>query len=125
MDKELYLYYDGACHLCSKEMIFYKQKDPNNLLGLIDITTPDFDPLAEGIPEKDFKRYFHVKRANGEILSGVTAFQSIWDELEIMPTLSTISKTKLGFFIMNAGYYLFALGIRPYLPKKNTSTCKI
>lgn len=122
--KALYLYYDGACHLCSKEINHYKSIDKGNVLGLIDISEEGFDPVKEGIPEVEFDKYFHVKRANGEVLAGVKAFQAIWDELGVMRPLSFMANTRLGLCAMNSVYEVFAFA-RPYLPKKSKEECRI
>lgn len=122
MSKVLYLYYDGACHLCSREISHYKSLDSENILGLIDISAPGFNPENEGLLDKDFNKYMHAKKASGEIVVGVLAFQAIWDELGVMKLMSRVSKNKLGFILMNFVYHFFA-GIRPYLSKKQKTNC--
>ncbi len=123
--KALYLYFDGSCHLCSTEISHYKSVDTNNVLGLIDISSDEFDPVSEGLNEHDFEKYFHVKKKNGEILKGVNAFKAIWDELEIMKPLSFAASTGPGFLVMDSVYKVFA-ALRPYLPKKkNKMGCPI
>ena len=122
--KALYLYYDGACHLCSKEINHYKKIDKGNVLGLIDISDESFDPVKEGISTLDFEKYFHVKKPNGEILAGVKAFQAIWDELGVMKPLSFLANTKLGLCAMKTAYEGFAF-LRPFLPKKKKEECLI
>lgn len=122
--KKLYLYYDGACHLCSKEISHYKSIDSAGVLGLVDISQEGFDPVKEGVSERDFNKYFHVKKENGEVLSGVLAFQAIWDTLGVFRPLSLLSKNPVGYFVMSCVYRTFA-EIRPYLPKKEKESCKI
>jgi predicted DCC family thiol-disulfide oxidoreductase YuxK len=122
---KLKLYYDGACHLCSREIEGYLKKDPNQFLMPIDISGPDFDPEKDGIEVEKANKYFHVKKTTGEILDGVPAFAAIWDTLEILKPLSWFSKTSLGSFAMGSAYKVFA-EIRPLLPKRRgCETCKI
>jgi len=122
---ELKLYYDGACHLCSREIENYLKKDPEQKLMPIDISGPDFDAKTEGLDEAKANKYFHVKTKDGRILDGVEAFAAIWDCLEVFKPLSWLAKTSLGGFAMKSVYSVFA-EIRPLLPKrKGCETCKI
>lgn len=122
---KLKLYYDGACHLCSREIEGYLKKDPKQLLMPVDISGPDFDPEKDGIEVKKANKYFHVKTETGEILDGVPAFAAIWDSLDILRPLSWFSKTSVGGLAMGSAYKIFA-EIRPLLPKrKGCETCKI
>lgn len=124
-DNKLKIFYDGACHLCSREVESYLKVDKAGKLAPIDIAGPDFDPKADGIDEKRANKYFHVKNGKGEILEGVEAFAAIWDSLGILKPLSWFSKTTVGKITMGASYKIFA-EIRPYLPKrKGCETCKL
>jgi len=122
---ELKLFYDGACHLCSREVEGYLKVDQAQKLMPIDISKGDFDAKAEGLDIHRANKYFHVKTKDGEILDGVPAFAAIWDTLGVMKPLSWFSKTSLGRLSMGLSYKVFA-EIRPYLPKrKDCSACKI
>lgn len=124
-ETKLRLYYDGACHLCSREVEGYLRVDKNKKLVPVDISASDFDAESEGVDANLVNKYFHVKNHNGELIDGVEAFAAIWDELGILSPLSWFSKTMLGGFAMHLSYVVFA-EIRPYLPKrKECESCKI
>tara|TARA_B100001248_G_scaffold261761_2_gene254130 strand:+ start:553 stop:933 length:381 start_codon:yes stop_codon:yes gene_type:complete len=121
------IFYDGACHLCSKEVAHYRKEDKDKRLRLVDISQPDFDAASEGLDPKAVNKYFHVKNKNGEILTGVGAFATIWEELNIFRPLAWMAKNPVTRFFMDAGYKVFA-EIRPFLPKKkdcDSGNCQI
>lgn len=119
----LRIYYDGACHLCSREMEYYEQKDQKGLLRLVDISDPYFDPDQEGVDPKRVHRVMHVKREDGEICTDVDAFMAIWNVLPGYYWLSLIVGNPLlrPFFLF--GYYSFAR-LRRYLPRRRGEKCR-
>lgn len=116
--ESLQIYYDGACHLCSKEIEHYRHKDTEKRLHFIDISNPLFDAKAEGLNPQMVQKYFHVKTAAGETLTGVSAFAKIWQTLGIFKTLDRLYRTPGTRQLMDFGYLVFAQ-IRPLLPKKD------
>ena len=121
----LKLYYDGACHLCSREIDTYLKKDEKGILQAVDISSSDFKPELEGLDPQRVHKFFHVKTCDGQVFEGVEAFAAIWDLLGILRPLSWFSKTFVGGFAMRLSYVFFA-EVRPYLPKrKNCESCKI
>jgi len=124
-EKSLNVYYDGACHLCSREVAAYLAADSENTLRAVDISAADFDAQAEGLNKLRANKYFHVKTADGRVLEGVEAFSAIWDTLGVFKRINWVSKTKFGKPVMNFFYKIFA-EIRPLLPKrKDCQSCKI
>jgi predicted DCC family thiol-disulfide oxidoreductase YuxK len=124
--QKLKVYYDGACHLCSREVDMYRKKDPAQKLVLIDISNRDFSAEAEGLDTQDVQINFHVKMPDGRILKGVPAFAAIWNELNIMRPLSTLYSWPGIKQLMDRSYTLFTK-IRPLLPRRQCEdgTCKI
>ena len=118
---QLSVYYDGLCILCSKEMDFYRKKDPDRRISYVDISAENFDPNAEGLENRDINKYFHAKNKNGDILVGVPAFQEIWKTLGIFKGLSYLAKASLTAPLFQMGYLIF-IHARPYLPRKKCDT---
>ncbi len=124
-EEKLKIFYDGACHLCSKEVDGYLKRDRFERLNAIDISNPRFNPNDHGMDPKRVHKYFHVKTQTGQLLEGVPAFAAIWDTLEIFKPLSWFSKTTIGKISMVPSYKVFA-EIRPYLPKrKDCEACRV
>ena len=112
------IYYDGLCPLCSREIDHYrKQKGSENLL-FIDITSPNFDPIKEGLDPLRVHQVMHVRTSDGQIKTGVDAFIVIWKNLPKYHWLSRWAQKSLVRPILNMGYLAFAF-VRPYLPRKS------
>ncbi|MCH2535392.1 MAG: DUF393 domain-containing protein [Bdellovibrionales bacterium] len=124
---EISVYYDGGCHLCSREIDIYKRKDTAHKIAFVDISSPDFNLNTDDVTVDDIHKYFHVKTKNNEWLQGVDAFNKIWEVLNIFKPLQAVAKNNLTRPLMNFGYSLF-VKVRPYLPRKKgceTGTCRI
>lgn len=125
--KKLTIYYDGACHLCSREVETYRSKDQEDRLKLVDISRSDFSAQKEGLDPQEVHRFFHVRKKNGEVVKGLEAFNAIWKELNIFKPLQLMADLPLTRDLMKLGYQAFAK-VRPYLPKRKTcedDSCEI
>src|SRR4051812_39261516 len=77
----LTLYYDGLCHLCSREVAYYRRRaagDPS--VVFLDIAAPGFDPAAHGLDAAAIHREMHVK-VGESVLTGVKAFLALWQRV--------------------------------------------
>jgi predicted DCC family thiol-disulfide oxidoreductase YuxK len=121
LNSPLRLYYDGACHLCSREIEHY-QKLNTGKLRFIDISHPGFE-RQQGFPsKKKLNKYFHVQLPSGEFVEGVDAFVEIWKRLPRYQWASKLAQNSLVHTAMSGGYKVFA-EIRPLLPKKKRPAC--
>ena len=116
-EEKLTVYYDGACHLCSREIDHYRSTDDKCRLDLVDISQPGFDAEAAGLDPDNVEKVFHVKDGDGNIITGVDAFQKIWQTIDTFPLLSKLADNRLSRKGMDMGYNIFAK-LRPLLPKK-------
>ncbi len=119
----LTVYYDGACHLCSREIDHYKKLPKADRVLWKDIADPHFDALKEGRELSEFNRTMHVKRPNGEFFQGVDAFLVIWEVLGKFSWLARIVNSRAGRPVFDLGYATFAR-IRIYLPKRKRDECE-
>lgn len=106
--EKLTIFYDGACHLCAREIDHYKK---------VDIAKKSFDFSNYGIPKKKMHKYFHIRDQNLKIHTGVEAFYLIWRELNIFIFLQKCYELKPLRAMMKIGYQFFAQ-MRPLLPKR-------
>ncbi len=111
------IFYDGACHLCAREIDHYKKIDTENRIEYVDIADPNFNALEEDLDPKMVNKYLHVKDKEGNPITGVDAFIEIWKELPQYNWLAKLAKAPLISPAMRIGYKIFA-EIRPHLPKK-------
>ena len=116
---KLYVYFDGACYLCSAEISIYQKKDLHHVIGFVDISKPAFDAKSEGLDPVEVNRSFHVKKSSGEIVAGVAGFVEIWQTLGIFKPLVWFSKIKITRSLMELGYLFFKTA-RPYLPRRKS-----
>ncbi len=122
-DALLTVYFDGACHLCSREIDHYKTLPRSELIQWKDIADPHFDAPKEGREFADFHRSMHVKRRDGQFLQGVDAFLEIWKVLGRFAWLSRLVTSSWGRPVFDLGYFAFAR-IRVYLPKRKRDQCE-
>jgi demethoxyubiquinone hydroxylase (CLK1/Coq7/Cat5 family) len=72
--------YDGGCPLCRREIALYRSLKPLRPLGWLDVSDAEA-VLPTGASPCDRATYlarFHVRRADGQLLSGAAAFVELW-----------------------------------------------
>ncbi len=116
MTTQLTLFFDGACPLCRREINHYKKKDAKrHLIEFIDITSPPFKASDYDLDDVALHAKMHVKKANGQVVTGVDSFLAIW---ELFPEYRWLKKLVGNPFVKplaHVGYWCFAK-VRPYLP---------
>lgn len=71
----LTVYYDGACPVCRREIGFY-QKRTGQQVSYCDVAA-EASPAPDLTREDALKR-FHVRLADGTLVSGAAAFLALW-----------------------------------------------
>lgn len=69
------VFYDGACPLCRAEIGLYRRSGAQ--AEFCDIS-PDGASLPDGANRDDMLARFHVRRADGRVVSGAAAFAELW-----------------------------------------------
>ena len=69
--------YDGACPLCRREIGIYRKLEPRTPLCFADVSDAAA-PLPPGSTREQLLARFHVRRHDGELLSGARAFLALW-----------------------------------------------
>lgn len=116
------VYFDGACHLCSREIEHYRSKDKTGTLCFVDISHPSFDAPSVGLDRHLVQKFMHIRLPDGTIVTGVDAFVAIWNVLPGYSGLSRVAKLPVVNLLLRGGYHCFA-AIRPYLPKRHRAEC--
>jgi len=117
-NKNIAVFYDGLCHLCSREINHYKKMRGSENIDFVDITNPSFRAETVGLDPVEVHKSLHVLNRSGKIQTGVDAFICIWSELAALRFLVPIAKTAPIRFVLSCFYFIFAK-IRPYLPRKS------
>ena len=119
--KKIKIYYDGACHLCSREIKHYFKlnikRDNEPVFEFIDIANPKFNSKLENLNENNVQKAMHVRDENGDLHVGVNAFIVIWKNIPQYKFMAFFIKLPIVFQLSKVGYFIFAK-IRKFLPKK-------
>lgn len=119
---KLTVYFDGLCHLCSREIEHYKKQRGSAGIEFVDITSPQFQAEKEGLDPVRVHKEMHVRKANGTLVVGVDAFIAIWEVLPRFGMAAKLGRQPLANRLLRVGYQIFAK-VRPYLPRR-TRDCK-
>jgi len=108
----LTIYFDGSCPLCRAEIAHYRRQEGATKLCFRDVSQPDgIDP---DLAREQAMARFHVRRSDGQIVSGAAAFVSIWSLLPRWRWAARIATLPYMMALLEGGYRLF-LPARPAL----------
>lgn len=117
-ETDLTVYYDGACPLCSAEIRHYETREGADRLCFVNIADAEADAGPDLDRETALKR-FHVRQADGTVLSGAAAFTEIWATLPGWKWAARIARLPGMPSLLEIGYRAF-LPIRPALSRLAT-----
>lgn len=113
-------FFDGACHLCSREVDHYRLLPGSEKIEFIDIAGNSFSAKDYGLDPVAVNKAMHVKSPSGEIFTGVDAFIEIWKVLPKYHRYAVIANIHEVKAFLKVGYRIFAK-FRHYLPKRRSS----
>lgn len=98
--------FDGSCPLCSAEIRHYASQPGSERLCFIDVSAPGAE-TGTGLPRQAALRRFHVRQADGELLSGARAFAAIWQVLPAWRPATRVANIPGMTSLLEAAYRLF------------------
>jgi predicted DCC family thiol-disulfide oxidoreductase YuxK len=98
----LSVYYDGGCPLCRAEIDQYRRCAGAERLAFVDVGR-ETQALGPDLPRAAALRRFHVRTAEGQLVSGAAAFACLWQTLPGWRWLGRLINWRV-------------LGVRPVLP---------
>lgn len=104
------VFYDAACPLCRREIAAYRRMD-----GLAEVAWRDVaDPATaiEGLDRAAALARLHVRREDGQIVSGAAAFLAVWRRSPRLRPLAVLLDRQPFRTVLEGGYRVF-LKIRP------------
>ncbi len=110
------VYYDGACPLCSREIAFYRRLDRAGNVDWIDISACASGALPDGLTRDAAKARFHVRSAEGTLVSGAAAFVALWKELPRFRLAGRLLSGRMTVRLLDRLYDVF-LTFRPRLQR--------
>ncbi len=109
------VYFDGSCPLCSVEIKHYASRDGADRLRFVDVSTEAAD-LGAGLTRGNAMARFHVRQADGTLLSGARAFVEVWATLPGWKWAARLAKIPGVTPVLELAYRAF-LPVRPFLAK--------
>lgn len=114
-DPALTVYFDGACPLCSAEIGHYAGLAGSERLCFVDVSAPDAQ-TGPDLPREAAMARFHVRRADGRLLSGAPAFAAIWEQVPAWRHAARFARLPGAMRVLDLFYRLF-LPARPLLSR--------
>jgi hypothetical protein len=107
------VYYDESCYVCSLEINAVRNRGEACGIEFVDISSPDFN--KDGNYDDEM-----IGEFDGAETVGVETFRKMYERMGFVRTVQ-FSRLPVVRNIVNAGYKVFAYGIRPYLPKRKVN----
>ena len=105
------VYYDESCYVCSLEINAVRKRGEASGIEFIDISADDFDGNIEDF-EDEMVGWFDQKATKGP-----ETFRLMYEKMGFTKSVQ-VSRLPVIRNIFDTGYYIFAYGIRPYLPRR-------
>ena len=105
------VYYDDNCYVCSLEINTVRKRGEACGIEFIDISSPDF-----AFADRDFESEMRGE-FDGKETVGIETFRKMYETMGFKKSVA-FSRLPVVKHFVNAGYYVFAYWVRPYLPKK-------
>ena len=80
-DCALTVYHDGDCPICSVEIGHYKKLAGAERVRFVDAAAAEEGAFGEALDRNKALARFHVRLADGRLLSGAEAFAALWQTL--------------------------------------------
>ncbi len=106
----LTVYHDGSCPLCRREMALARRVTEH--VEFVDVSGAGDCEVAPGLTGNAAMQRFHVRRADGTMLSGAAAFLDMWSRSRRLGWLQAWSRCPWLVRALEAVYMRF-LRVRP------------
>ena len=77
----LTVYFDGACPVCSREIAAYRSQAGADQCIWVDASVCPDAALGAGLSREAALARFHVRRADGVLVDGMSGFVALWRAL--------------------------------------------
>jgi predicted DCC family thiol-disulfide oxidoreductase YuxK len=101
------VYFDGACPVCRREIDHYRRQAHSAPVAWVDVSTCRPTDLGADLDRAAALARMHVRRADGQLVSGAAAFAEIWRHLPAYAWLARLAAWPPLLVVMEAGYVGF------------------
>lgn len=108
----LTVYFDGACPLCRREIAWYRRRPGGGDIAWVDVSRAPAGALGRDLCKQAALARFHVRAADGGLLSGARAFGELWKHLPGLRMLGRLVRVPMLAPLFEAAYRVF-LTLRP------------
>lgn len=109
------VYHDGSCPLCQREISLIQSLTSGQQVVFSDVSQiPPDARVAVDLTAADAMRRFHVRRADGSLVSGAAAFIEMWSMSPRVRLLAKLGSVPVAVRMLDAVYVAF-LRVRPPL----------
>lgn len=113
----LTVYHDGSCPLCQREIALVKSLTREGAIAFQDVSVCEAsEKVAADLTAADAMGRFHVRRADGTLLSGAAAFIAMWSTSPRLRFLSVVGRSRTAVAMLDGIYAVF-LKLRPPLSR--------
>lgn len=113
-EQKIEVFFDGACPLCRREIGFYQRRRGADRFKWVDVSRLPDGPVADAVSRDEMLARFHVRGADGELVSGGAAFALLWAALPGFRLLGRLLLAAPLRWVLDPAYDLF-LRLRPAL----------
>lgn len=111
------VYFDGSCPLCRREIDFYRKQPGSSAVAWTDVScVSDAQDLGGGLTPDAAMARFHVRQADGSLVSGAAGFAVLWQQLPRFARAGRIAGLPVVRHILELGYRAF-LPLRPVMQR--------
>lgn len=72
------VFYDGSCPLCTAEVGIYRRCAGVDTVAFIDVSAHEPGTIVTGLDKATARKRFHVRDADGTLVSGAEGFGRLW-----------------------------------------------
>jgi predicted DCC family thiol-disulfide oxidoreductase YuxK len=101
------VFYDGSCPLCTAEIGFYRRRRGANRVGWIDVSAGPAENVTAGLTRDQALRRFHVRDADGRLISEGQAFVVLCTALPGYAWIGRLSRLRPLAWTINRAYDKF------------------
>lgn len=99
------VYFDGGCPVCSREIAFYKTRMADAGINWRNVDATG--QLAPDLTRDEAMARFHIRQADGRLVSGARAFLALWRNDRRLSIIARILDRQPFLWVLELGYVGF------------------